>query len=296
VVKRVLAVAVAFAVMAPPPAEAMPGKASVIVAKRKRSRSRKDPNATTPHRAAERRAAARQAVAADLAAGEHERAANTLAQAARDLADPVLFIESAEACLAGAEEAMDPTLVDVGMERARIALDMLHFQRGSKTRWVVVETALIDSLVTRANAILQQGDDLGREIASLMTSAVKEADTEENRARGMVIAGSILTGLGVAGAAIGVTGLGLGAARQKDAEALDLDRPGAMDDLDELDQQGKRANIFAYVGGALALVGVTAGTVLIVLGKQKQRERAAPERASVRIAPTPTGVSLWGRF
>jgi hypothetical protein len=292
--KRVLAVAVALGVLAPPPAHAMPGKTLVIVGKRKRSR--RDPNATTPQKAEKKREAARQTAAPDLAAGAHERAANMLAQAARDLADPVLFIESAEECLTGAEEAMDPTLIDVGMERARIALDMLHFQRNSKTRWVVVEPALIDSLVARANAVLQRGDELGREIASAMSSAVEEADAEEKRARALVIAGSVVTGLGVAGAAMGITGLGLGAARQKEAEALDLDAPGAMDELDDLDQAGRRANIFAYVGGALALVGVTTGTVLIAVGKKKQRDREAPARASVMVAPTPTGLTLWGRF
>jgi hypothetical protein len=292
--RRLLAVVVALGVMVPFPVHAMPGKTLAVVAKRKRSR--RDPNATTPQRAERNREAARQTAAPDLAAGAHERAANMLAQAARDLADPVLFIESAEACLTGAEEAMDPTLVDVGMERARIALDMLHFQRGSDTRWIVVEPALVDSLVVRANAVLQRGNELGREIASEMSSVAKEVDVEEKKARGLVIGGSVLMGLGVAGTAVGITGLGLGAARQKEAEALNLDAPGAVDELDDLDRAGKRANIFAYVGGALAVAGITAGAVLIALGRKKQRQRDAPARATVRIAPTPTGVSLSGRF
>lgn len=291
--KRLLAVVVALAVVAPFPVDAMPGKTLVVVGKRKRTR--RDPNATTPQQAETKREAARQ-TAADLAAGDHERAANMLAQGARDLADPILFIESAEACLAGAEEARDPTLVDVGMERARIALDMLHFQRSTKTSWVVVQPALIDSLVVRANAILQQGEELGREIAAAMSSAVKDAGAEEKRARGLVIGGSVLMGLGVAGAAMGITGLGLGAARQKDAEALDLDAPGAMDELDDLDQAGRRANIFAYVGGALAVAGIAAGAVLIALGRKKQRKQEAPPRVTVRIAPTPTCITLSGRF
>jgi len=292
--RRLLAVAVALGVVVSFPAQAMPGKTLVVVSKRKRARS--DPNATTPQRAEKSREAARQTAAPALAAGDHERAANVLAQAARDLADPILFIESAEACLAGAEAGTDPTLIDVGMERARIALDMLHFQRASDTRWIVVEPALIDSLVARANAVLQRGEELGRKIASEMSSATKEADVEEKRARGLVIGGSVLVGLGVAGAAVGITGLGLGAARQKEAEALNLDAPGALGELDDLDRAGERANIFAYVGGALAVVGVATGAVLIVLGKKKQGERNAPARATVRIAPTPTGVSLWGRF
>jgi hypothetical protein len=93
----------------------------------------------------------------------------------------------------------------------------------------------------------------------------------------LIAGGSAALVLGVAGAGILGTGLARGAARQRDAEALNL--PAERDRLTELDAQGAAANTLAYVGGALAGVGLAVGVALIVVGVKK-RNAAGPSDAA----------------
>jgi hypothetical protein len=272
--------------------------ATTLAANKKRSTRAATPR-TTPARAGARREAARERASAEAA--DQESIAEVLAEAGREGGDPVLFIESAEASLDAAELTRDPSPIEIGRERARIALDILRFLESSDTRWVVVAPEDIGGLVERAEDVLRAGDALEAEIeeerrarAAAEVAAQVEA---ERKARGPLIAGGVLTGLGAAGVGVAAAGLGLGIARQNEVEDLDMNDPIDAARYDDVDARGKNANLMAYIGLGVGIVGLATGITLLVVGKRRQRERREGDDVAVfHVSPAPGGVLVRGEF
>jgi hypothetical protein len=268
----------------------------------------------TPDDAAKKRAEAqitgRQLLEADpSAAGVHYDTK------ASEWGDPILYLDAADAYYKSAEKETDPALAEAGVERARIALDLLFFQldAAADPTFRLVDTADIPDLITRANNSVKTGEALAAKLRGEGDAAVATADEpkkKEKRKRKPVNADALFkSGIAVAALgggvlAIGGVGLVLGAVRQNKAE-----EPSVYgSDYDAIAAKGHRANVMAGVGlglgGALALGGIAmlvAGHVI----QKKQGKRAAKEQQaalriersrSFRVAPALNGVAISGRF
>lgn len=115
------------------------------------------------------------------------------------------------------------------------------------------------------------------------------------RARTLVIAGSVTTGLG--GLMLGVLtgGLVIGRKAEQDGDALTLQAlaagaPLSQDDpeLQALVRRGRTGNQLAIAGGVIATVALAAGVTMLVLGLRK-RKRLTPRAA---LVPGAAGLTL----
>jgi hypothetical protein len=114
------------------------------------------------------------------------------------------------------------------------------------------------------------------------------------------VGGSVATAVGLAGAGLGIAGVAISGQRQNAIE----DEAGQMvpdqDKMDELDAEGKRANVMGYAGLGVAVVGLAVGVPLIVIGLKKRREAGPSASARVLVAPYMStehnGLVLSGRF
>jgi hypothetical protein len=115
------------------------------------------------------------------------------------------------------------------------------------------------------------------------------------RARTLVIAGSVTTGLG--GLMLGVLtgGLVIGRKAEQDGDALTLQAlaagaPLSQDDpeLQALVRRGRTGNQLAIAGGVIATVALAAGVTVLVLGL-RQRKRLTPRAA---LVPGAAGLTL----
>lgn len=145
------------------------------------------------------------------------------------------------------------------------------------------------------------GDDAlaeGDAAAAPALGALDELDAEDEPAR----SGRPLKIAGLAAAAAGAIGLGIGVKYGLDAQSLadDLSQPRSMWGLEEreLFEDGERANrnaiIFMSIGGA-ALV---TGGVLYLVGHNRDSAAGDTRSLAVSASATPDNVSmlLWGRF
>ncbi len=111
--------------------------------------------------------------------------------------------------------------------------------------------------------------------------------------RGLVLGGSVLVGVGVAGLGLMTGGLVLG------AQANDLSTLEPTDIEGRRDQfaRGNLGNSLAIVGGAIGGASLLAGALLLGIGVKKQRS-AKRESASIAplLGPGIAGMSLSGRF
>lgn len=267
----------------------------------------------TPDDAARKRAEAqvtgRQLVEADpSAAGVHYDTK------ASEWGDPVLYLDAADAYYKAAEKDTDPALAEAGIERARIALDLLFFQldAAADPTFRMVDTADIPDLITRANNSVKTGEALAARLRGEADAAVANADEpkkKEKRKRkpintkALFASGVAVTALGGGVLAIGGVGLILGAVRQNKAE----DPSVYGSEYDDVAEKGRKANLMAGVGlglgGALALGGITMIVIAkVAQKKQKQppKEKAAVARLdrinSIRVAPGLNGGAISGRF
>ena len=113
------------------------------------------------------------------------------------------------------------------------------------------------------------------------------------RARTLVIAGSVTTGLG--GLMLGVLtgGLVIGRKAEQDGDALTLQAlaagaPLSQDDpeLQALVRRGRTGNQLAIAGGVIATVALAAGVTMLVLGLRKRK------RLRAALVPGAAGLTL----
>lgn len=116
------------------------------------------------------------------------------------------------------------------------------------------------------------------------------------RARTLVIAGSVTTGLG--GVMLGVMAGGLVIGRNAEQDGQSLTQQGlaagaplSEDDpaLQSLIDRGHTGNRLAIAGGVIATIAVAAGVTMLVLGL-RARKAAKPARAA--LVPGPAGLTL----
>lgn len=267
----------------------------------------------SPETAGEKRDAIREA-----AADEDKNAmADSLESDAKLLGDPVTMLESADARLEYAETERDVEACEKAIETTMVALDILHYYDavstgGATSRWLVIDPDLASGLISEAESKIEKAEELIEEIENddlegedgAVAATGKPTKTKKKRdpakpGTGLIIAGAALTGLGVAGLGIGVAGLATGSSKQK--EVLTKVVPDQQDEVDQLDEEGKRANLMGIVGMAAGGGALVIGGTLLVLGVLKRKKAGNPP-ASARINVTPmfsrttNGFAVQGRF
>lgn len=267
-----------------------------------------------PESAAEQRDAA----LSEVAGLDGRAAADKLVELAEELGDPELFLAASELLLQQADVDRDDALAVEAEELARTAGDIAIYlsDEGNykATRWRPVTRERAAELAGEAKAAAEEAASLAETIVeerraaeeaerARLAAAAGEGDEDKTRAlgpgSGLIIGGSVALVVGVGGVAMLGAGLGLGAANQREAESLML--PAELARLEQLDAKGAQANTVAYVGGAVAAVGLATGIALLVVGVKK-RKAAGPdaEQARIQVAPYWSaeggGLQLRGSF
>jgi hypothetical protein len=118
---------------------------------------------------------------------------------------------------------------------------------------------------------------------------------QTRRARTLVIAGGVTTGVGVVMLGVMAGGLAIGRKAEQDGEDLTLkalanNAPLSEDDpgLQSLLRRGHTGNALAIAGGVIATVAVAAGVTMLVLGLRARKGR--PARAA--LVPGAAGLTL----
>lgn len=220
---------------------------------------------------------------------------------AAELGDPVLFLDAAEAYLDAAANDGDVELAHGAIERAHKALDISYFHLDSAAdkNFRVVDTGDVPGLIARANDLIARGESLIEEIERAEDTPPAPAVTERERkakpGRIKIVSGAALATLGGGLLVMGIVGLGVGAARQNDAE----DPTIYGEEYDAIERRGKRANVIAGVGLAVGAVAMGAGVALILSGRKDAKKAREGDRV-VRMAPMfgsqTGGFTLSGRF
>ncbi len=146
-------------------------------------------------------------------------------------------------------------------------------------------------------------EELGARIAELERAAkpapapatTPADDRDQPRpGRGFVIAGSVLTAVGV-GLVVGGVTAGAVLGKQADRDVAEFDTVGEEDERTDTIDDGQKANLLlitsAAAGGALAITGVA----LLAVGLAKRR-KAARTAVVPALSPSLVGLSVRGRF
>ena len=270
----------------------------------------------TPASAEKKRQAIRESVEADIEAEAFSAAAEGLAENAALLGDPVTFVEAGEMYLRQADKDRDVAQCDAAIEVTTIALDILHFYAASADKPAAIEWRVIDpidagAMIERANAQLAEAEGLieaiETEIAAAKAAAnrptapepmVEEAPRDRKPGTALIAGGAAALAVGFGGASMVIAGVVISNGKQGELEALM--RPTDEDEVQRLDDEGKRGNLIAVVGAAVGAVGLAVGVPLLILGAKKRKGRALGTAASLRLAPALSrrmqGLALRGRF
>ena len=230
--------------------------------------------------------------------------------------DPELFLLAAQSARDLAAQERNPEMAAVAQQLALTARDIGSYlgqdENFDATDWRPVTRERAQAISLEAGTVATQARSLIDEIeaeraadAEAARLAALEGDEEERAGMrpgtGLIAGGSAALVLGVGGVALLATGLSMGSSAQREAESLSL--PAELDRLAELDSKGSTGNVLAFVGGAVAGVGVAVGVALIVVGVKK-RKAAGPEPeaglAGVRVGGwalrDSAGLTLSGNF
>jgi hypothetical protein len=248
----------------------------------------------------------------------------TLDQAAAHWGDPALYLDAGDAYLEVASREQDLDYVDAARERARIALDILYFfQAGppgrrvaharqsraslshlddtADPRFQLVAGPDIPGLIERANEMVDRADETQQAIEAALTEPDDDDPTDRTDRRSktpgrtMIIGGAAAASVGGALLVMGLAGLGVGAARQR--EAQDPTVYGV--DYDAVDAKGRRANAIAGVGLGIGVALAGAGAALLILGMRKKKAAAQGDTlagVSPFLGRTGGGLAVRGRF
>lgn len=311
---------VAHARVSPVPGSLSAGAAPLALFKKKKKRKKKkkakpEPG-LSPEAAETKRQAIRDAAASDREAGNLGAAADTLEENAAQLGDPVTMKEAGAVRLEQARADRSIEQAEASIATTTVALDMLHFYdavaAGSvESRWLVIDPSTASGLVSEAEAQIAEAEALIEEIEAENEApeAVAAADKPAKKKKkkrgkakpgtGFLVGGSIATAVGLGGAGLAMAGLFQSQAAQDEVEGLGGD-PANQPRIDELDDEGARANQMAYIGIGVAAAGLAIGIPLIIVGAKKRREAGPSANASVRVAPMVAGrvqgLAVAGRF
>lgn len=243
--------------------------------------------------------------------------AEKLRDAAEELGDPVLMLESADARYSLAAEARSVEEAQKSIETARVALDILYFYQDvangeAETRWLVVDPdrarELIDeaderiaaaqSLIEELEASPSRGSGDGTKGKSKVKDKPDKAKSAKGKAgTGLIATGATFTAIGIVGIGVMLGGVVTSASRQRRVEQLDpaMDQ----DEIQDLDAAGRRANFVGIAGGIIAGVGLVVGIPCLAVGV-KRRNAGPSASARVRLMPelsrTRAGLVLTASF
>jgi len=236
-----------------------------------------------------------------------DAAGSMLAEEARTLGDPILFIEAGDAFKAAGAEEREVRLAERAIEEAKLALDILYFLEDPRAdpNWEIVASTDVTDLISRAQTLIDDSETLIEEIEAEQAPDEEEQVEEKKKrtpmprdGRFFIGAGSLMTVVGIGGVGMLGAGLSMGSSAQKTVEDPEV----TGDEFDEADAKGKRANVISYAGIGVAAVGLISGAALLVIGVKKRKAYRADngESASVHLTPvlgrSMTGLSLSGRF
>ncbi len=269
--------------------------------KRKKKKKKEPENKITSQQAEEARAPIE--TRAEGMSESPGAAASMLADEARKLGDPVLFIDAAAAYKAAGDQERDIEAVESGITEAKVALDILYFLQDPRadTNWQVVAESDISGLIDRARGHIDSSETLIEEIEAENAPPPVPEEDERTPAprdgRGFIAAGSLLTVVGIGGAGLMGAGMVMGLSAQEEVEKQEV--TGAP--FDAADAKGQKANTLSYVGLGIGAVGLISGITLLAVGiKKRKAYRADNNDSALRLTPTlgpaMTGLSLSGRF
>lgn len=288
--------------------------------KKRRGKKRAQPG-LSPDAADAKREAIRDAAKSDLDAGNYEAAADTLEENAGLLGDPVTMSEAGKARLDQAREERSIEAAEASIVTTTVALDILHFydavaSGSANSTWLVIDPASAGDMIGDAEAQIEEAEALIEEIEAEQAAAAagepvasaKPGKDEKKKKKkrgkmkpgtGFLIGGSVATAVGAAGIGLAMAGLFQSRSAQQEVEDLGGD-PSNQPRIDELDEDGARANQMAYIGIGVAAAGLAIGIPLIIVGAKKRKEAGPSSNASVRVAPMVAGrvqgVAFSGRF
>lgn len=246
-------------------------------------------------------------------AEDHDGAAELLADEANKKADPVLYIDAAEAYKAAGVKNKSRVDLENGMEQARVGLDILYFLQDPRVDpdWQPVDASDVSSEISRGEKAIEACEQAIEDLSKKKDdpAPAEEEDKKRKKApkdgRGLIAGGAVFTVVGVAGLAMIGAGVGTSIAAQNHVDELNPSDPNFPDDVAADDKKGKLGNTLAYVGIPVAAVGLAAGIALLVVGVKKRKRYQAENgsgdtSASLRVVPVTgrgyAGLSLSGRF
>lgn len=299
-------------------AAAVPGAVSqalyqLFMAKKKKSSG----GGLTPADAETKREAIRAAVAEDVKAEKWGDAADTTEDNAAQLGDPLSFRDAAQHRLAQARKDRDIDAANAAIETAKIALDILHYYDAVasgevESEWQPIEPSSASGMISEVEGIVDEAEELIAEIEAEQAAgeagdggATPAGKTKKKRDRKPAQPGTLFIALGAAFTAVGAGGLSLAVAglvisssKQKEVEKLTL--PMDQDRVDQLDEEGSRANLLSYVGAGVAVAGLAVGVPLLVVGVMRRKKGNPGSSAQLQVTPSMSrgfgGVALSGRF
>ncbi len=269
----------------------------------------------TPEEAETKRQAIRDSVA-DKRETDKVAAAESMESDAAILGDPVTMMEAGKLRLEAAKADKDAGQARASIETTTVALDILHFydavaSGSAESEWLAIDPSQASGLISEAEAQVSEAESLIAELEADEPEEDEGKSDEPKKKRkkrdrgkakpgtGMIVAGSVFTVVGVAGAAIAITGLAQSKKAQSDVEKLGND-PMNQPMIDELDEKGGKANRMAYIGLGLAIGGLAIGIPLLAVGAKKRKEAGPSSNASIRVSPMvageTNGLVITGRF
>jgi hypothetical protein len=284
----VLATILTIAIAAPSPAIAAPA------AKSRQKRAAKPNKRATL--LAEALAAAREqraevvAEARALSRGDDpRRGAARLAEAAVELDDPALTVEAAAAYheLRTKESSLAALRLVSAAREQLAALPDAEADASVDVLTVRVSRGEVEDLLARCAVLDEEATKLHQQIL--------ERERLERRGRKEIRVGAVLTSVGVAGLGVFIGGLAVNANRQDKLDAVRGEEQRY--DLSGLDAQGGRATGMIAAGAVVGALGLVAGAVLLGTGARDLRaSRVQRRHARIQVAPTATGLLVFGRF
>lgn len=283
-----------------------------------KKKKKKKKGGLTPEAAQSKRQAIVDAVAGDVESENWEAAADETENNASLLGDPVSYQQAAEYRLRQAEADRDIDAANAAIETATVALDIFHFydavDSGDATsQWLVIAPSDASSGISAAEDIISRAESLIEEIEAeqeddgLGVGGSTDDGKKKKKKRGKAKPGTILIGVGAGVAALGLGGLGVGIAGivisgQRQDEVDELMLPEDQARVDELDEEGARANTMGLVGMITGGVLLLGGVTLVAVGavRRKKAGGGGGETARLRFAPALSrgfgGMTVQGRF
>jgi hypothetical protein len=299
-------------------AAAVPGAVTQALLLAKKKKSSSSSGGLTPAAAEPKREAIRAAVADDVKNEKWESAADTTESNAAQLGDPLSYRDAADYRLKQAEAARDIDAANAAIETAQVALDILHYYDAVasgevESEWQPIEPSSASSMISEVEGIVERAQSLITEIEAEQAAGDGDGGTATPAGKGkkkkrdkkpgkpgtvLIALGAAFTAIGVGGVSLVVAGTVISSSKQKEVEGLTLPQDQAR--VDELDEEGSKANNLAYIGAGVAVVGLAVGVPLIVVGVMRRKKGNPGGAAQLRVAPAISrsfgGVSLVGRF